>query len=144
MIQQLPYPPRVTDFTRPFWQGLREGELRTTRCLACGHHMFPPRFLCSRCWSEDVEWVRLRGTGLLRSYTEIWAAPRSFAADVPYVFGLVDLDEGLRCAARIRAGYDDLRPDLPVSFVPVPAEPEYLFAFVPTEPLSDAGGAAGS
>ncbi len=129
-MRQLPYPPRVTDFTRPFWQGLRDGELRTTRCRSCSHVMFPPRFVCSNCWGDDLEWIRLQGTGVLRSYTEVWAAPRPFVDDVPYVLGLVDLDEGVRCAARVQEPYDDLVPDLRVSFVPVPAEPEYLFAFV--------------
>ncbi|WP_368680009.1 zinc ribbon domain-containing protein [Rhodococcus opacus] len=38
----LAYPPRVTPFTEPFWQGLNDGVLRTTRCRACSHMTFPP------------------------------------------------------------------------------------------------------
>lgn len=86
-----------------------------------------------------MEWVRLRGTGLLRSFTEVWAAPRPFAAGTPYVLGLVDLDEGIRCASRVEATFDELRPDVPVSFVPIPAIPEYLFAFTPAK-LPDRAG----
>ena len=133
----LAYPPRVTAFTAPFWDGLREDVFRTTRCAHCTHTTFPPKPVCPECWSADIEWIRLGGGGVLRSYTEVCAAPAVFAAEVPYLLGLVDLDENVRCLSRIVGNWEDLRPDRRVRVRMRAAEPTYLFEFVlddePTE-----------
>lgn len=127
---ELAYPPRVTEFTKPFWEGLREGTLRTTRCASCEHVTFPPKPICPGCWSREVEWVDLGGGGALYSYTEVSAAPAIFADEVPYVLCLVDLDEGVRCLSRILAPFDRLRPDMRVRLQVRETEPTHLFDFV--------------
>jgi uncharacterized protein len=130
-LPELAYPPRLTSFTRPFWEELDAGRLTTTRCRACRHLTFPPRLLCPDCWGRDVEWTGLSGHGILRSFTEVWSAPGVFAAEVPYVLGLVDLEEGIRCLARIDARYDDLRVDQPMVLAVRRARPVSLFEFRP-------------
>jgi uncharacterized protein len=126
----LAYQPRVTPFTRPFWEGLEQGTLRTTRCDACSHMTFPPKPVCPECWGREVEWVDLSGRGTLYSFTEVSAAPATFAAEVPYVLCLVDLDEGVRCLSRILATWDELEPDTRVRMVVRQTEPVRLFDFV--------------
>ena len=133
----LAYPPRITAFTAPFWDGLREGKFRTTRCSQCSHMTFPPKPVCPECWSADVEWVDLSGRGLLRSYTEVCAAPAVFAAEVPYILCLVDLDEGVRCVSRVLADWDELQPDMHVKLKIREAEPAYLFDFVLAGEVTD-------
>ncbi len=134
-MEQLAYPPRITPFTKPFWDGLRERRFTTTICENCSHVTFPPKPVCPACWSEKVDWVELKGTGVLRSFTEICAAPLAFAKEAPYIVGLVDLDEGIRCLSRIKAPYDALAPDIRVHVVFREAEPSYLFDFVPERSL---------
>lgn len=126
----LAYPPRVTEFTRPFWDGLAAGTLSTTRCTGCGHMTFPPKPVCPECWASDLEWVELSGKGTLYSFTEVSAAPSTFAAETPYVLCLVDLDEGVRCLSRILAPYDSLVPDTRVRLRIRESEPVRLFEFV--------------
>ena len=133
MTDTLAYPPRVTAFTATFWEGLREGRFRTTRCLRCLHVTFPPKPVCPECWGDQLEWIDLSGRGVLRSYTEVSAAPAMFAAEVPYILCLVDLDEGIRCLSRVLADWDDLTPDLRVRVKVREAEPTYLFDFVVDE-----------
>lgn len=128
-IEQLPYPPRITEFTKPFWEGLRDNRFTTTSCLKCEHITFPPKPICPNCWSADVTWIELSGTGALRSYTEVCAAPAMFAAEVPYILCLVDLDEGVRCLSRVRAEWGSLHPDARVRIRYRAAEPSYLFEF---------------
>ena len=89
----LPYPPRMTEFTAPFWEALREGRLTTTRCTACGFLTFPPKIVCPECWSRDVAYVDLSGAGRLASFTEICVPPAVFRHEAPYVIGIVDLAE---------------------------------------------------
>lgn len=125
----LPYPPRMTAVTRPFFDALRDERLATTRCRPGGHLTFPPKFVCPRCWSREVEWVDLAGTGLLRSLTEVWAAPTPFQHEAPYLLGIVDLDEGIRLLTRVAGCFDDHKHDEPVELVVREAQPVPLFAF---------------
>lgn len=132
-VSTLAYPPRVTAFTETFWEGLRDGELKTTKCHECAHLTFPPKPVCPECWSSNVEWVALAGTGTLYSYTEVLAAPAMFAAETPYALCLIDLDEGVRCLSRILAPWGELTPDIRVRLQIREAEPTCLFDFVVDE-----------
>jgi uncharacterized OB-fold protein len=132
----LAYPPRVTPFTTPFWDGLDEGVLRTTRCRDCSHMTFPPKPICPECWKSDLEWVDTSGRGTLYSYTEVSAAPATFADEAPYVLCLVDLDEGVRCVSRVLATWDELRPDMRVRLKVRDTAPVRLFDFVIDEEVS--------
>jgi uncharacterized OB-fold protein len=96
------YPPRVTEFTEPFWRGLGDGVLRTTRCTACAETSFPPKPICPSCWTGTIEWIEVEPTGKLYSWTRIHAGPAAFADELPYAVGVVDLDCGLRLACRLR------------------------------------------
>ncbi len=96
-----PWPPRVTSHTRTFWEALSEGRLTTTRGRTSGRLTFPPKPFCPYDWGRDVEWVELSGRGALYSQTVIHAVPAAFQAEAPIRNGIVDLDEGLRVAARI-------------------------------------------
>jgi uncharacterized protein len=96
-----PWPPRVSAWTKPFWDALSEGRLITTRGKTSGRLTFPPKPFCPYDWGREVEWVDLSGRGKLYSQTVIHAAPAAFAREAPLRNGIVDLNEGLRVAARI-------------------------------------------
>ena len=96
-----PWPPRVSAFTKPFWDALMEGRLITTRGKRSGRLTFPPKPFCPHDWGREVEWVELSGRGRLYAQTLIHAVPAAFAGEVPIRNGIVDLNEGLRVAARI-------------------------------------------
>lgn len=95
------YPPRVSQFTQPFWTALRQGEWTTTCCQKCGKQSFPPKSVCPACWSTDLKWVDFCATGKLYSWTRIHSAPSSFQHEVPYAVCIVDLDVGVRIACRM-------------------------------------------
>lgn len=126
----LVYPPRMTAFTQPFWDGLREGKFQTTKCRECSHMTFPPKPVCPECWTSNLDWVELSGRGTLISYTEVSAAPAMFAHEAPYTLCIVDLDEGVRCVSRVLAPWDRLRPDLRVRVKVREATPNYLYDFI--------------
>ena len=125
----LPYPPRLTPVTRPFYEALADGRLLTTRCRRCAGLTFPPKAICPHCWSEELDLEQIAPTGVLRSFTEVWAAPAPFAGDVPYVLGIVDLDAGVRCAARVTGRFEEHVCDERVELRPQPASPVPLFVF---------------
>lgn len=112
-----PFAPRVSAFTRPFWTGLADGQLRTTCCDACGVISFPPRNLCRACWARDVRWIDLSPSGRLYSFTRVHVVPGAFATDAPYAIGIVDIDRGPRLMCRMvgEVSADDL--DSPVQML---------------------------
>ena len=77
------YPPRVSAFTQPFWEGLRAGRWQSTCCEACGKSTFPPKPVCPHCWSDRMAWKDLAARGTLYSWTRIHSAPKVFVDEGP-------------------------------------------------------------
>ena len=105
-----PFPPRVSAFTRPFWDALGEGRLITTACRGCGRLSFPPKPVCRECWSDAVDWRALQPSGVLYSFTRVHVVPRAFVSDALYDIGIVDLPNGVRLMCRLL----DVGPDTQV------------------------------
>jgi len=111
--------PVVTDESRPFWEGCRQGKLLLQYCDQCHRHQFYPRLYCMQCGSDKVRWVEASGRGVIYSYTIIHQnkAPE-FVHDTPYNVAVVQLEEGPRLMCNIvDAPLNELRVDLPVTVV---------------------------
>ena len=124
------YPPRVTQFTEPFWRGLSAGVFRSTRCESCRRLSFPPKPLCPHCWHDQVSWESLSPDGRLYSWTRIHAGPAVFASDLPYEVGVVDLDCGIRIACPLRGPSTDWQCDMAVRLITLSYTDGPLFAAV--------------
>ena len=109
--------PVPTDVTRPFWDGLAADEVRLQRCAACAAWVFYPRPRCSTCLSDALEWHTVSGRGAVYSYTVARQATHpAFAAEVPQLLAIVELDEGVRVTSTmVDVEPDDLRIGLPVT-----------------------------
>ena len=126
----------AAEVSQPFWDGLAEGRLRLQRCSACGLHQTFPQLHCRRCLSRDLAWVDAAGTGTLISYSTVHRAPSpEFADKIPYVLGIVRLDEGVQMVALLGVDHEDeLELDLPVrATVDEQHGTQPLVAFVPAE-----------
>ena len=110
------YPPRVTEFTSPFWQALEEGSFQVTRCTSCARQSFPPKPICPHCWNDSVEWEEIATQGTLYSWTRVHAGPAIFEADLPYAIGVVDLHVGVRLATPL-VGNTKWQCDMPVELI---------------------------
>lgn len=106
------YPLEDEENTRisQFFKNLKQGRLTTTKCKQCGKLLWPPRIVCSNCFSDKLEWQDLGSEGELHAFTEMRVgAPLGFVQDVPFCIGLVKI-RGLLISARIDdAEYDDLK-----------------------------------
>jgi len=85
-----------------FYKFVGEGKLMGAKCNKCGEVMLPPRPVCTNCYSKDLSWVELKGSGKLLTYTVIHVAPKQFEALAPYPVGIVKLDEGPQLLGMIR------------------------------------------
>ena len=113
--------PTVSGETRAYWEGCRKGELLIQRCDACREYQFYPRGICSNCWGTDVQWVKSSGKGTVWTFT-VTRQNRTpgFAEEVPYVLGLVELEEGVKMFSNIvdcAPGYVRIGMQVEVTFV---------------------------
>jgi uncharacterized OB-fold protein len=95
--------PRVSPEAAEYFAGSVRGELRVQRCRACGLHHHYPRLACPHCGRADLEWITASGRGTLHSFTVVRQnGIPPFHEQVPFVVGLVDLDEpGARFVAQL-------------------------------------------
>ena len=87
--------------SRPYWEGLAQGELRIQRCQTCAKAVFYPRAICPHCHSDELEWIVASGRGTIYTYTVAHQGFGQFAEDVPFVVALIELEEGVRIMSRI-------------------------------------------
>jgi len=65
-----------------------------SHCKTCGQISFPPRKVCFKCFSEEMEILPLSTQGRLYTYTIVeYPAPGLVG---PYAIGYIDLPEGVR------------------------------------------------
>jgi hypothetical protein len=129
-----PFAPRISSFTRPFWDALADGRLTTTRCAACGAIGFPPRPVCRACWGRAMRWETLAPHGTLYSFTRVHVVPGAFAADAPYAIGIVDLQSGPRLMCRLVGPVGPDALDGPVGMVVLRYRDGPLFGARPVVP----------
>jgi hypothetical protein len=124
----------ATEYSKPYWDGLKQGRIRLQRCLACGRCQDFPQARCRHCLHDQLDWIDASGNGTLHTYSTVYRAPSpEFAADVPYVVGLVKLPEGIQLMARILVDDEQtLSLDMPLTAQPVcwPGT-DHVLAFVP-------------
>jgi len=86
-----------------FFARLREGRLSTTRCRKDGTLAWPPRAVCPKCHTGDLDWVDLPEAGRLYAFSAVLVgAPLGMEREVPFAVGLVDLEGApLRLFGRI-------------------------------------------
>jgi uncharacterized OB-fold protein len=114
----LPVPDSVT---RPFWESLKAHAIQLQRCGECGQFVYYPRPVCPRCFSDALAWTPVSGRGVVHAFTIPHRHPNpAFAASVPYVVALIELEEGARMLSTlvgIPPTPEAVRVDLPVKIV---------------------------
>lgn len=94
--------PPVTPLDAPFWDGLREGELRLQQCAACQSFQYPPETFCYACGSTKVEWKRASGRGTVYSFITVHQRfHAAFTDEMPYNVSIVELEEGPRVVSNV-------------------------------------------
>ena len=95
-MAETPFPLPDTDWdaTREFWAAAERGQLVIPRCGACGVYQWYPAPACKACGGEQLSWTPVSGRGRLFSWAVVrHAFLKPFARKVPYVTGLVTLEE---------------------------------------------------
>ena len=122
--------PTPSSVSQPFWDAAREHRLLFQRCRLCGTSVFYPRDTCPGpgCFGVGtLEWVESSGKGRVYSYTILHQpAHPAFAADVPYVLAIIEMDEAWRMDSNvINIDPDAVRVGMPVEVVWEDVTPEF-------------------
>lgn len=111
--------PEITTVSEPFYKAAKDRRLLIQRCKECNNDIYYPKSVCPHCWSNNLEWYASKGKGKLYSYTIVHAgAPEEFKEAIPYVIGVIDLDEGVRMISWIvECNHKDIKCDADVEVV---------------------------
>jgi len=94
-----------------------KANLLGSRCPSCGELYFPRREkLCVHCQHPTLEDVALSPEGKIAAYTAVLQPPAggAYFGPVPYNYGLVDLDDGIRVETQLGGEFAQLKVGLRV------------------------------
>ncbi len=111
--------PAYDNVNRRYWDAAKGHEFVLQKCAECGNVQFPPAGVCSKCLSDNLEWVRASGKGRVWSFNVFhqvyW---ESFRSEVPYNVAWIELQEGPMIISNlVGIKNEDIRVDMPVEVV---------------------------
>ena len=107
-MMQYWFDPVAESFEEPYWEAIKRKKLVFQRCKECGKWSHPPRVMCDKCNSSDMEWVESSGKGKIYSYV-VFTREAHPTFKVPYEVVLVEMEneEGVRIISNMA----DCTPD---------------------------------
>ena len=115
--------------------------LVAARCATCARMHFPATTWCPYCGERDAAETFVGPRARLLLFTTIQSRPPGYRGPLPYGFGVVELDGGLRVVTRLTEHrIEHLAPNLPMSLVVEPlftdddGTPVLSYAFAPDTP----------
>ena len=90
-------------------------KLMGSKCKKCNAMYVPPRKLCTKCNSTDVEWIEMSGKGKVAAFSCIgvgatFMADKGYSMKKPYCFSVIKLDEGPMVSGQL-IGVDESKPE---------------------------------
>jgi uncharacterized OB-fold protein len=112
------YEPVAESFEEGFWEAVKQKRLVFQRCTQCGEFLHPPRPMCHKCHSYDLEWVESTGKGKIYSWV-VFTREVNPLYRVPFEVVLVEMEEkGVRFVSNMAEGKpEDLYFGMPVEVV---------------------------
>ncbi len=111
------------------------------RCGTCGKPHFPSGPVCPYCGAEGAVEARVGPDARLCLFTAVLSRPPGYRGELPYGFGVVELEGGLRVITRLTVARPErLRPGLAMRLVIEPLFTDddgtqvLSYAFRPEEP----------
>ena len=75
-------------------EALKNNKLLALKCKQCGSINIPPKMVCAKCESTDMDITQLSGKGKIKTFTTINVAAEGRESEAPYTVVMVELDEG--------------------------------------------------
>ncbi len=75
-----------------FLKGLKEGKILGVKCNKCGRVMVPPREFCEVCFKPINEWVELKDTGVVETFSISYIGPDAEPLEEPEIVAVIAID----------------------------------------------------
>ena len=75
-----------------FLEELKNGRIIGRKCRKCGRIMVPPRMYCEWCFRPTDEWVYVRDTGTVLTYSISHLGPAAERIEEPIPIAVIQLD----------------------------------------------------
>jgi len=90
-------------------------KLMGNKCKKCNEMYVPPRKLCTKCNSTELEWMEMSGKGKIAAFSCIgvgttFMVSKGYSMKKPYCFSVIKLDEGPMISGQL-IGVDESKPD---------------------------------
>jgi uncharacterized OB-fold protein len=120
------YDPVAESFEEGFWEAVKQKRLVFQRCKECSEFLHPPRPMCHKCHSYDLEWVESTGKGKIYSWV-VFTREVNPLYRVPFEVVVVEMEEkGVRFISNMAEGNpEDLYFGMPVEVVFVDINDEW-------------------
>ena len=79
---------------KEYSEALKKNKLLGLKCNSCATVTVPPKMVCRKCASTDMDIVELSGKGKIETFTTVQVAAEGRESEAPYIIVLVALDEG--------------------------------------------------
>ncbi len=90
--------PNIDADIKPFWDAVKEHKFKLLRCKECGAWYWPMAYCRNhknQPFHGNMEWTEASGKGKVFAFNIHYVAfDPAFKDDVPYVYSLIELDEG--------------------------------------------------
>jgi uncharacterized OB-fold protein len=120
-VPQLRYAWDTGEAIGRYLQELKHGRLIGRRCHQCARVMIPPRMFCERCFRPTDEWVYLKDTGKINTFSlcyVTWDVKRLKRPQIPAVIEIDGASPGmgiLHLVKRVRP--EEVKVGMPVRAV---------------------------
>jgi len=75
-----------------FLEGLKKGKIVASACRKCGRIMVPPRAFCEQCFKPADEYVPIKDTGTINTYSVSYVAGDASRIKEPILVAVIDID----------------------------------------------------
>ena len=91
-----------TKMFEPYYQGISENKLMVQRCSYTDNYIWPPRITSPYSPTGEIIWEEVKGIGKVYTFNVVYRAFHPYFSDkVPYVIGIIELEEGIRMIGNI-------------------------------------------
>ena len=75
-----------------FLKELKNGRIIARKCHKCGRIVVPPRMFCELCFRPTDEWVYVKDTGVINTYSISYLAADASRVKEPILVAVIELD----------------------------------------------------
>ena len=75
-----------------FLEEMKNGRIIARKCHKCGRTLVPPRMFCELCFRPTDEWVYVKDTGVINTYSISYLAADASRLKEPIIVAVIELD----------------------------------------------------